>query len=83
MLLKMSQIHGHEVLQMMLASGKTYTSESLIKEILGKFGPEARFQTCSAEELTAAQLVDFLDAKGKLVPQGGGFQTSPDRICQH
>lgn len=79
----MNRIHGHEVLQMMLASGRAYTRESLVNEVLGKFGPEARFHTCSAEDLTAAQLVDFLEAKGKFVPQEGGFQTAPDRICRH
>jgi probable metal-binding protein len=79
----MNQIHGHEVMEMMLASGKTYTRESLIADILGKFGTEARFHTCSAENMTAEQLVAFLDDKGKLLPRDGGFQTSQDVMCQH
>ncbi len=79
----MEQIHGHEVLQMMMASGKTYTKASLAEEILGKFGADARFYTCSAENMTAAQLVEFLDSRGKLVRQGTGFQTSPDLMCKH
>ena len=79
----MKQIHGHEVLKMMMASGKSYTHESLVTEIKTRFGAEARFHTCSAEDLTAEQLVAFLDAKGKFLPQEGGFQTAPDRMCQH
>ncbi len=79
----MNQIHGHEVMEMMLASGKTYTRETLIADILSRFGKEARFYTCSAENMTAEQMVEFLDARGKLVRRDGGFQTSKDVMCQH
>jgi len=79
----MNEIHGHEVLQMMLASGQAYTGESLTRDIVARFGADARFHTCSAAGMTAGQLVEFLEAKGKFVPQAGGFQTSADLICQH
>jgi probable metal-binding protein len=79
----MNEIHGHEVLNMMLASGQTYTKAGLAAAIINKFGGEARFHTCSAAGMTADELVAFLDSKGKLVSQPGGLQTSPDRLCQH
>lgn len=79
----MDQIHGHEVMEMMVASGKTYTRETLVRDIIETFGPDARFHTCSAANMTAGQLVDFLDARGKLVPRDGGFQTSPAAPCRH
>lgn len=55
----MSSIHGHEVLQMMLASGECWTAASLEAAIHRRFGAEARFHTCSAENLSAAELVAF------------------------
>ena len=70
-------------MNMMLASGQAYTKASLAADIIGKFGAEARFHTCSAENLTAEELVDFLEARGKFVPQENGFQTSPDLMCKH
>jgi probable metal-binding protein len=79
----MKQIHGHEVMQMMMSSGKTYTRESLIADIVSRFGTDASFHTCSAENLTPEGIVDFLEARGKFVAQPGGFSTSPDRMCQH
>ncbi len=79
----MEQIHGHEVIQMMLNSGKAYTRASLLADIVSNFGPTARFYTCSAENLTADGLIDFLQAKGKFVDQENGFQTSPDLMCRH
>jgi probable metal-binding protein len=79
----MNRIHGHEVLQMMLSSGKTYTKASLIADITKGFGADARFYTCSADDMTAEELVAFLEAKGKFIEQPGGLQTSPNLMCQH
>lgn len=79
----MNLIHGHEVLNMMITSGKAYTKASLIADISQRFGADARFHTCSAENMTAEQLVGFLEAKGKFVPQESGFSTSPDLVCKH
>ena len=79
----MSSIHGHEVLHMMLDAGTAYTTEGLIAAIEQRFGREARFHTCSAAEMNAAQLVTFLANKGKFVPQEAGFTTAASKICQH
>jgi probable metal-binding protein len=75
-------IHGHEVLQMMLASGQPYTRESLKTDILARFGAAARFHTCSAENMSADELIEFLDARGKFIGGEGGFNTEPTRICK-
>ncbi len=70
-------------MKMMLASGKAYTKATLVKDIVKTFGKEARFYTCSADNMTASELVAFLEAKGKFVPRKGGFQTAANKICQH
>lgn len=64
----MPSIHGHEVLQMMIASGEPYTVATLEAAIIDRFGKEARFHTCSAENLRAAELVAFLQKKVSLLP---------------
>ncbi|MEQ9902331.1 YecH family metal-binding protein [Pectobacterium aroidearum] len=79
----MSSIHGHEVLQMMIASGESFTTEQLISTIEARFGNEARFHTCFAENMTASMLVQFLSERGKFIPQDAGFTTSANKICQH
>ena len=79
----MEQIHGHEVIQMMLESGKAYTWASLLTDIVAKFGPSARFFTCSAADLTPEGIIDFLQAKGKFLAREEGFQTSADLMCKH
>lgn len=79
---KMS-IHGHQVMQMIIASGKNYTTASLIEDIELQFGKDACFHTCSAEQMDAAALVEFLAKKGKFIQHNEGFSTSAEKICNH
>ena len=76
-------IHGHEVLGMMIDSGRSWTSDTLIAEIEQRFGKDARFHTCSADGLSAAQLVDFLRHRGKFIDNGEDFVTDASKICNH
>lgn len=77
----MNKLHAHEVLNMM--GTKTYTEDRLRKEIVDTFGPDTRFYTCSADNLDAAQLVEFLKEKGKFKPQEEGFAFDETKRCNH
>lgn len=79
----MQSIHGHEVLQMMISSGESYTVATLEAAIIDRFGKEVRFHTCSAENLSAAELVAFLQKKGKFIAAEEGFNTHESKICRH
>jgi len=79
----MNTVHGHEVMQMMVNSGESYTRDSLRTAIHDQFGEEARFFTCSDQGMTADELIQFLEAKGKFQPVGEGFTTVPEAICNH
>ncbi|MGK9175478.1 YecH family protein [Yokenella regensburgei] len=79
----MTSVHGHEVLNMMLDSVEPYTEKSLVAAILARFGNEARFYTCSASDMTAAELVAFLALRGKFIPAETGFSTHISKICNH
>lgn len=76
-------VHGHEVLYMM--EGNSYsTKESLVKAIVDKFGADERYYTCSAEGMTAAELVDFLEERGKFMPSSSDdFTVDTNKICNH
>jgi probable metal-binding protein len=78
-------IHGHEVMRLMLERGGSFTRESLRDTVVGQFGAGARFHTCSAEDMTAEELIDFLAVMGKFVEAdgGAGFNTQPEMICKH
>lgn len=75
--------HAREVVEMMRDSGKFYTRESLAAAIAERFGADARFRTCSGQELTAIRLVEHLASHGKLVRFAGGFTIAAEVDCQH
>lgn len=77
------EIHGHDVLNMMMTSGKTYTRESLQKDIEQNFGIDARFYTCSASNMTALELISFLESRGKFQADKGRFTLDPSKVCSH
>jgi probable metal-binding protein len=77
------QIHGHEVIEMMMAANQVYSRQSLEDAIIGKFGPEARFHTCSAENMDAAGLIEFFAQRGKFTAGASGFSLNPAKVCQH
>lgn len=76
-------IHGHDVMHFMLENGGSFTRDSLRDAVVEHFGKDARFYTCSAQGMTAEQLIDFLAAKGKFVEGKDGFNTKAEKICSH
>jgi len=77
------QIHGHDVIAMMTSSNQLYTRDSLRAAIIGKFGADARFHTCSAENMDTDGIIDFLAARGKFMENAGGLAINPDKVCDH
>lgn len=76
-------IHGHQVMQMMLESEQGFTRDTLKAAMAARFGEGARFHTCSAQDMDADALIDFLAARGKFVESEGGFNTAKEKICNH
>ena len=76
-------IHGHEVMKMMIAENKTFSKQMLEEAIWQKFGTDTRFYTCSAQNMTAGELIDFLESRGKFIVSDEGFSTSAECICNH
>ena len=73
--------HGHEVLAMM--QGHSYSEKSLLEAIIDKFGAEERFYTCSADNLTAQGLIDFLKSHGKFKPMDDDFTVDTTKVCEN
>lgn len=73
--------HGHEVLDMM--QGHSYSEKSLLEAIIEKFGPDERFYTCSADNLTAQELINFLKEHGKFMPMEEGFTVDKTKVCEN
>ena len=83
MQLKNVEIHGHEVLEMMIESGQNYSNESLKTIIDTTFGTAARFFICSGGDMTADELIEVLWAKGKFSGSTKSFVFDPATRCNH
>ena len=62
-------------------------AEPLFEEIVAarveRFGEDARFHSCSASGMDVPAVIAFLESRGKFVARDEGFNTAPDRICNH
>lgn len=79
----MESVHGHDVMNMMLENEQGWTRASLQQAIVEKYGESCRFHTCSAKDMDAGQLINFLEQKGKFVDAAEGFNTEASKICNH
>lgn len=63
----MNELHIHEVLRMMIETGKTYTNRAdFVQDITAKFGKHISFYACSGSNMDANEAFDFLIRKGKI-----------------
>ena len=63
-------------------SGGDINATELVAAIIAKFGADARFHTCSAADMDAAELVAFFEAKGKFRPTENGFTMDRGKVCK-
>ena len=81
--LKKPDIHAHEILEMMVRTGKTYSNESLSSEIVEVFGEDVTFRTCSGHGLDPYDIVRHLWMKGKFTGDPEAFLFLASSRCGH
>ncbi len=79
----MNQIHAHNVLNMLLAAEAPYSVESLKQAVIAEYGEEARFHTCSLQDLTFDALLTFLLDRRKVIQDGDVITVNRERMCSH
>ena len=76
--------HAHEVMKMMADSSDTYTRDTFVDALADRFGPEARFCSCSNAGMSADDLLAFLFSRGKLEGDiEGAFRLGVAGHCSH
>lgn len=79
----MEQIHGHQVMQMIVKEGLSHTRASLVSKIEETFGSATRFRTCSAEGMTAEEMVMLFEQKGKFSSEDYKMDPAAGHQCGH
>lgn len=78
----MDSVHGHKVIDFIKSSTPPISKHNLENEIIAKFG-DASFHTCSLVDLSAAQLISFLEQAGKLVVRNGISFIDANSVCDN
>lgn len=76
-------IHAHSVLDLFALRTEGIESHQAIPQIEDAFGTDARFFACSASDMTAAELMEFLLRREKLVEADGRLHLNRANICSH
>ena len=77
-------IHGHEVIALVADAQPPFTLTTLKDAASARWGAQARFHTCSADDLSLAQLLDFLLERAKLVVSAdGALSVVAGNVCSH
>ncbi|HVT83478.1 MAG TPA: YecH family metal-binding protein [Phycisphaerae bacterium] len=77
----LDNVHGHAVLDLLTEAA--LTRPQLDAELTRRFGAEARFCTCSAQDMTRDELLGLLLQKGKIIEADGLLKTDQSRVCNH
>jgi probable metal-binding protein len=76
-------IHGHDVIEMIVDSGRPWKRDELLAAIDSRWGADARFHTCSAEGMDSAALIQFLSMRGKFIESDEGVVMDRSKVCNH
>ena len=76
-------IHAHDVMHMIAATKRALPKAEWVCEINSKYGSTARFNTCAARNLNAAELLDCIHARGKFEVVGDIWSLDVSKICTH
>jgi len=78
-----NEVHIHEIMSMMIESGKIYSRASLKSAIQEQFGADTSFCTCSMQGLDTEQAIAFMEMRGKFVASEDGLSMPPENRCNH
>ena len=64
-------IHGHKVLNLIKSQSQPLSLDQQIESLTDHFGSNSQYHTCSAQGLSAEQLLTLFIEKGKLANNNG------------
>lgn len=77
------RVHGHAVLEILLAAPSPMTRAALLQTTEEEFGADARYHTCSADDMTIEELLQFLLERRKITEADGYLTAHREEMCDH
>lgn len=75
-------VHGRHVLQMVIASERSWSRAELQQALVEEFG-EVPFHTCSAQGMSTDELIELFLTKGKMIETADGITVDLSKMCSH
>ena len=79
----MTQTHGHEIMALVAQHPEGIPTETLAETAAGEFGLDAKFFTCSADNMTLPELLTFLSERDKVQLRDGKVFPGGSPACNH
>lgn len=77
------QIHGHEIIALVAKYPEGIPAGTLAEIVAREFGTDTRFYTCSAENMSLPELLDFLVGRDKVQLRDGLVFPGGSPACNH
>ena len=81
--MEIEQTHGHEVIDIVCSHPEGISRKNLADVVSRQFGKDARFCTCSAENMSLGELLSFLADRGKIELRGALLFPGGSKPCEH
>lgn len=79
----MKELHGHELIHLILEANKPLTLDEIKKLSEETFGKDVSYYACSASDMDIDEMITFLLTRRKLVNRGNGFVIDTGEVCDH
>jgi len=76
-----TQIHAHEILNLVGDNDGQLTRDELTAKVVEKFGADARFFACFAEDVPLGELLPALFERQKLAETDGKLHLQRQNMC--
>lgn len=77
-----AEVHGHEILERLIAAGGTMPLSALKAAASRDFGEDARYYTCSARGMTFDGLIGFLLQRSKVAIGDEMVTVRAENMCR-
>ena len=79
-----ASVHGHEILDLIHTTTPAPTAGELADAVEARYGTAARFHTCSSQQMTLKELLQFLFARQKIeIREDSRLYVQIANVCQH
>ncbi|MFC1583372.1 YecH family metal-binding protein [Candidatus Neomarinimicrobiota bacterium] len=76
-------MHAHGLLELLMESEGPVSREALRELVNERFGEDIYYTNCTRQLYTFDQMIEFLEAREKVVVENGSLEVQKHNVCEH